>query len=163
EYANALADYDEVIRRNPRRFDYYSDRGAIYLDMKQYTSAIADLSETIRLDPENAAAPARLAWIPATCPNDELRDRQRAVECASQETTVNVTFEVGRTRRNGRRRTRDPLATALTPQLLNTVELSATWRHNSSEIAMKTITPLICLAILAAATGCKRPASTDNN
>lgn len=49
---------------------------------KDYAKAIADYNEAIQLNPKLASAYNNRAWIWATCPGEQYRDGQKAVESA---------------------------------------------------------------------------------
>jgi tetratricopeptide (TPR) repeat protein len=51
---------------------------------KEFDKALADLSESIRLDPENAFAHNDQAWLWATCADGRYRDGARAVDSATR-------------------------------------------------------------------------------
>jgi tetratricopeptide (TPR) repeat protein len=52
----AIADYDKVIRLDPKSAAAYNNRGIVYQDKRQYDKAFSDYDEAIRLDPKYAAA-----------------------------------------------------------------------------------------------------------
>src|SRR5438552_956098 len=56
EYDKAIADYDEVIRLDPKDVFAYIYRGCAYERQGDYDKAIADYDEAIRLDPKGAKA-----------------------------------------------------------------------------------------------------------
>lgn len=58
--------------------------GNTHLANKEYDRAIADYTEAIKLDPKDARAYERLAWVLATAPKDELRDGKKAVDYAQK-------------------------------------------------------------------------------
>lgn len=51
DYAGAISDYSEALRRKPGYISALSDRAGVYALQKDYTRAIADYSDAIRLDP----------------------------------------------------------------------------------------------------------------
>ena len=51
-FDKAAADYNEVIRLNPKDADAYRSRGVAYRDKGDLDKAIADYTEAIRLDPK---------------------------------------------------------------------------------------------------------------
>ncbi len=55
KYTEAIADFTEVIRLDPKNAMAYNNRGAYY-SLQKYTEAIADFTEAIRLDPKYAEA-----------------------------------------------------------------------------------------------------------
>jgi tetratricopeptide (TPR) repeat protein len=81
-FAKALADYGTAIRLDPKDPDTYFNRANTFRTTKQYAKAADDWSEVIRLDAQDAEALNRLAWLLATCPDEKVRDGQRAIELA---------------------------------------------------------------------------------
>src|SRR3954467_5590991 len=53
---NALSDYSDAIKINPKHARAFNNRGTIYKEKGDLDRAIADFSEAIRLDPKFAAA-----------------------------------------------------------------------------------------------------------
>lgn len=66
-----------------------SDPDAVYaigcasLGKKEYADAIMNCTAALRLDPKHHNANDMLAWILATCPDEGLRDGQKAIQYAS--------------------------------------------------------------------------------
>ena len=52
----AIADYDKVIRLDPKYAAAYNNRGIVYQDKREYDKAFSDYDEAIRLDPKYAVA-----------------------------------------------------------------------------------------------------------
>ncbi len=50
----ALADYNEAIRIDPTRADFYNNRATVWLAKKERDKAIADYDEALRIDPQYA-------------------------------------------------------------------------------------------------------------
>jgi tetratricopeptide (TPR) repeat protein len=82
DYDKAIADYGEAIRLEPTDPDAYFNRASTYQATRQYARAAKDWREVIRLDAGDAGAHDRLAWLLATCPDENLRDGARAIEYA---------------------------------------------------------------------------------
>jgi tetratricopeptide (TPR) repeat protein len=55
-YDQAVADYTQVLRLDPKYAWAYYSRGNAYFALKAYDRAVADYSEALRLDPEKAKA-----------------------------------------------------------------------------------------------------------
>ncbi len=54
DYQGAIADFGEVIRRNPHELEAYYNRGIAYVQMTEYQKAITDFDRAIKLDPNSA-------------------------------------------------------------------------------------------------------------
>jgi tetratricopeptide (TPR) repeat protein len=72
---------EQILREKPP--DYFS-WGNTHLENKEYDQAIADYTEAIRLNPNDARPYERLAWVLATTPKDEVRKGTEAVKYASK-------------------------------------------------------------------------------
>ncbi|MFO0877672.1 MAG: tetratricopeptide repeat protein [Gemmataceae bacterium] len=80
DYTRAIADFAEAIARNPNFASAYNSRGVAHLQgAKDYTRAIADYRKAIQLDSHFANPHNNLAWLLATCPQDEVRNGEKAV------------------------------------------------------------------------------------
>ncbi len=76
----AIAEYDEAIRRNPMHPLAYYNRGNAHLDLGQYQLAVNDYSEAIQVYPWDAEVYAARAFCFALLGRDE--DAQQDVERA---------------------------------------------------------------------------------
>lgn len=63
DVAGALADYSEIVRLNPSNEEAYLTRSGIYVRMKQYEKAIADIQTIAKLQGETAVHRATLARL----------------------------------------------------------------------------------------------------
>ena len=59
----AIIEFDEAIRLDPKLALAYNNRGASYYDLGQYQRAIEDFDEAIRLDPKFVLAYANRGFI----------------------------------------------------------------------------------------------------
>jgi tetratricopeptide (TPR) repeat protein len=84
ELDNAIADYSKAIRLDPEDPSGYFDRARVYERMGDYQKAIADFRDAIHHGPQDAASYDALAWICATCPDQEFLDGPRAVKYATR-------------------------------------------------------------------------------
>jgi hypothetical protein len=83
-YHRAVADFSRAIEHAPTSAEPYTNRGLAHYHLGRYAAAITDYETAIRLSPEQHLAHNNLAWVLATCPQDEMRDGGRAVEHASR-------------------------------------------------------------------------------
>lgn len=79
----AIQDYTEAISLEPTNADNFRYRGDCYKQRDDYRLAVADYSTALELDPQHMAASFNLAWLLATCAQDDIRDGQRAVKLAT--------------------------------------------------------------------------------
>ncbi len=56
EYENALRDFDEAIRLDPKSAKAYYGRGCVWARGEQNAKALADLSQAVKLDPKDVSA-----------------------------------------------------------------------------------------------------------
>ena len=56
ELDQAIADFTEAIRLDPRNSDAYVNRGAAWMSKHELDKALIDLNEVIRLDPHDSSA-----------------------------------------------------------------------------------------------------------
>lgn len=82
DFDKAIADYTEAIRLNPKIIWVYNNRGLAYKIRGFYNEAVADYHEAIRQFPNDAEAYDRLAWLLASCPDEKIRNGDKAVEYA---------------------------------------------------------------------------------
>jgi cytochrome c-type biogenesis protein CcmH/NrfG/V8-like Glu-specific endopeptidase len=81
---SAIVDFGDAAERDPKKAAIYSFRGEAYEHKKEYERARSDFEEALRLDPDNLRASRELAWLCATCPQQQWRDGKRAVELAGK-------------------------------------------------------------------------------
>ena len=82
QYDKSIEDLNEAILLDPTNATAHFFLANAWKANKEYENAFAYYSETIRLNPNLSAAYNMLAWIRATCPDDNLRDGEKAVELA---------------------------------------------------------------------------------
>src|SRR4029077_5474492 len=76
----ASADYDQVIRLNPRNASGYVFRGYAYFAKGNYKAAALDFQKATQLSPADYDALTSLARFQVTCPEDSLRNVKGALE-----------------------------------------------------------------------------------
>lgn len=89
EFARALDDFNQAIQFNPDLADGFFHRGAAWERRGEYCKAVADYKEAIRRDPESDFRYNALAWVQATCPDEQFRDADQAYENASRAYQLN--------------------------------------------------------------------------
>ena len=62
--------------------------GDYHYDQKAYGKAVEAYENVIRIDPENVHALNNLAWLYATCPEEQFQNRERALELAATALSV---------------------------------------------------------------------------
>ena len=82
DYDNAIDDFTKGIEVSPECTQCYLNRAKAWAFKREYKRAIQDLEHAQRLSPKNASVLNALAWRIATCPDDDIRDGQRAIELA---------------------------------------------------------------------------------
>ncbi len=84
DFNQAIADFDEALRCDPNCYISHEARGFVREKTKQYEKAIEDYEAVIRLRPTHFWAYSKLAALLATCPEQQYRDHQRAIELADR-------------------------------------------------------------------------------
>jgi Flp pilus assembly protein TadD len=96
-YDDAIADFNEVLRLNPRDARAYFGRASCWQRKHDFGKAIVDFNRAVQFDPRSAAAHNARAWIWATCADVKFRDAAKAIEsarkaCASTSAPGNATY-----------------------------------------------------------------------
>ncbi len=76
----AITAFTAAIDVDPKYAPAFVGRACIRMELGEYAGAIADNSQALRLDPDNASANENLAYLLATCPKASLRDGKKAVQ-----------------------------------------------------------------------------------
>jgi tetratricopeptide (TPR) repeat protein len=84
KYRDARRDLNEAIRLEPEAAGHLSLRARLCFEMEDYKQSLADLESVLRLEPKNGEAHRNLAWFLAYCPDDKLRDTNRAMNLATR-------------------------------------------------------------------------------
>lgn len=83
-YTAAIEDFTESLRLDGTLAQSYRTRGLVYQKLGEYENAVRDFSEFIRLRPNNHWILNELAWIYATCPEENVRDGAKAIQLAKR-------------------------------------------------------------------------------
>jgi tetratricopeptide (TPR) repeat protein len=84
KYEQAITDQTTAIRLDPADAIAHNNRGAALLKCGSWPAAVEDLRTAIRLDPKLPNSFRHLAWLQATCPQQEYRDGLEAVSNATR-------------------------------------------------------------------------------
>jgi Flp pilus assembly protein TadD len=95
DLAGALADFDEAIRLAPSAVMPYNYRAGVRYARKEYAAAVRDHMEALKRDPRHAGTFNQLGWIWATCPDPDVRNGERARECATRACELTEWVEPG--------------------------------------------------------------------
>jgi len=83
-YSIAEKILNEQILEKPDNILFYQDLAMVCHEMEEYEKAISAYEKVIALDANQAVALNNLAWILATCPDEKLRDKHRALALAKR-------------------------------------------------------------------------------
>ncbi|MCA9077473.1 MAG: tetratricopeptide repeat protein [Planctomycetaceae bacterium] len=82
ELKNAIEDYTEAIHQFPSNADAFANRGYARVQLGEYADALSDYYQAVTISPGSPQAFNDAAWLMATCPEEEFRNGERAVEYA---------------------------------------------------------------------------------
>jgi len=83
EYENSIGDYTEAVRLDPSHANAYYYRALDYGRAREYEKAIDDYRQVFRLSPTHVMGHLQYARLRATCPEEQYRDGELAVEHAT--------------------------------------------------------------------------------
>lgn len=83
-FQRAIGDFDKAISLNASDASAWFNRGLAHYSTGNYWQAVKDLERAIELNPDYIKAYENLAWLRATCPEEELRDGIMAVALAKK-------------------------------------------------------------------------------
>lgn len=81
---DALEDLNTALRLEPKNAAAYASRGELYLAHRDYGRAAQDFRQAIQLDEKLGSAYRGAAWIMATCPDEQYRDAELALQTAQK-------------------------------------------------------------------------------
>ncbi len=84
DFDKAIVDYSEAICLDPEYAVAFWHRGRAWASKKRFGQAIKDYEEAIRLDPKDGRFYGDLAWLLATCEDENVRDGKRALQLATK-------------------------------------------------------------------------------
>ena len=83
ELESAIKDFDESIRFDPTNTVTLNRRGELLKKVAEYDKAVKDFRAALQIDEVNSVALTNLAWILATCPDENLLNGSEAIEHAT--------------------------------------------------------------------------------
>ena len=84
KYRQAFEDYNRTVELQPRSSEAHANRGDAYASVGQWEQAAADYRRAIGLDNQNARAYQSAAWLMATCPDEDYRNQELALQTAER-------------------------------------------------------------------------------
>jgi tetratricopeptide (TPR) repeat protein len=84
DYRLAARDFGRVIALRPTESLAYSMRGEMHHRLRDWCRALADYRRALELSPDDPKCLNRVAWIRATCPDDQTRDGTEALHLAKR-------------------------------------------------------------------------------
>jgi len=84
QLADAMVESRKLLEIQPENLEVRNVLGTVLIQQGLIGEAIEQWQETLRRDPNNGNAKSNLAWVFATCPEESLRDGNRAVQLAEQ-------------------------------------------------------------------------------
>ena len=83
KYQQAIGNYNQAIKLFPRSAVAYANRGTSYMGTNQFDQAKKDFEKAIEYAPRLTDAVNGYAWFLATCPSDDYRNGDQAIELAN--------------------------------------------------------------------------------
>ena len=84
DFETAFADADKAVELAPNSDVALNLRAAIFYSLGQYREALNDHLAAAAIDPHDPSTQNFLGWLRATCPLNELRDGESAVQHATR-------------------------------------------------------------------------------
>lgn len=84
DHRAAVRDFDAIIQLNPDDAMAHNNRGYNRHLSGDYRSALTDYRRAVELRPAYAVAWQNMAWLLATCPDDQVRDGKQALAAAKK-------------------------------------------------------------------------------
>jgi tetratricopeptide (TPR) repeat protein len=84
QYDAAIQDYSKAIELFGKYPSAHANRGFAHRQLGRYAEALKDFNKALEFDPISAEIANDAAWLLATCPDEKIRDPQRALKLAEQ-------------------------------------------------------------------------------
>ncbi len=82
KFTEALADYTAAVELDEANAEAYANRGDAHQRLEQWQEAASDFRTAVELDPKLPRAYAAAAWLMATCPDEQFRNADLALQAA---------------------------------------------------------------------------------
>jgi tetratricopeptide (TPR) repeat protein len=80
QVAGAMVQYRKLLEIEPGNVEARNTLGTALIQHGHVKEAIGQWQDVLAIQPDNGNATSNLAWVFATCPEDSIRDGERAVE-----------------------------------------------------------------------------------
>ncbi|MFN2542927.1 MAG: tetratricopeptide repeat protein [Chthoniobacterales bacterium] len=80
--ADAMAEYRKLLEIQPENVEAHNIMGTVLIQQGRIREAIEQWQEALKINSANGNAKSNLAWVFATCPDESVRDANRAVQLA---------------------------------------------------------------------------------
>src|SRR5438552_3370781 len=84
QVAEAMVHYRKFLEIEPANVEARNTLGTALIQQGKFTEAIDQWEKALAIQPENGNAASNLSWVFATCPEDSIRNGERAVELAEK-------------------------------------------------------------------------------
>ena len=80
----AIEQYQQALKQMPDSTHAHYQLGLLLQSQGRFAAAIVQFQKVLELDPKHLASQNNLAWLLATCPDNSVRNGEKAVELAQQ-------------------------------------------------------------------------------
>jgi tetratricopeptide (TPR) repeat protein len=84
DFAGAMQDFEKALELSPDNAAVLFARGYLYSETGAYDKSLTDMEKAAQLEPRNFAHKALLADFLATCPDDRVRNGEKAAKYAAE-------------------------------------------------------------------------------
>ncbi|MFV2069022.1 MAG: tetratricopeptide repeat protein [Pirellulales bacterium] len=84
KHREAVRDFTEAVRMDPKNAAALTNRGDLFSKLGYYAEALRDYRRAIEIDPDLGRTHQSVAWLIATCPDEELHDANLALTAAQR-------------------------------------------------------------------------------
>ncbi len=95
DLGGALADFDRAVELAPQSAAVFNQRAGVHYARGDFAAAVRDHMAALKRDPRHAGTFNQLGWIWATAPDPDVRNGDRARECATRACELTEWQEAG--------------------------------------------------------------------